>query len=220
MDLSINKIVERWFRHVMYVFTAIILVFFQIPFNFVIEKTKDVTGAEAILEATLKMLPDSIRPISFLSVVIFLGLIVYTTCIVIKIIKKSTNLSINRFILWYCFLPILFNSIFIALISLIGIHCLQIKNTKIWHPFIGNVFLQMAILLFFVPMNYRMRLKHLFDVFSTWIKRWKWKITIILIALALFFCINHIWIREIISPVGQNFIDRFNCLKMFKILKL
>ncbi|MBU1912169.1 MAG: hypothetical protein KKB22_01370 [Candidatus Omnitrophica bacterium] len=194
MDKSVKKIVRRWFRHIAYVFTAITIVFFNLSFGDSVRTHTEnykVTGCDELLKAFLTAIRDSARSIVFLLIFIFLCLVVYTTYALVRIIRKKSSLC---FKLWACPLLILFNSIFIAMISLLDVHCLtgpNVGNAKVWHPFIGNICLQIVSLIFIVL---GLRLKRLARFFT---------ITFIsILTLVVWGWINYILLKEtIILPI-------------------
>lgn len=209
MDISnsrlgqIKKIVRRWTRHVIYVFVAIVIVFFNLSFAKIIEElTVDsgLTGYPKLWEQFLMALPSATKPIVFLLIPIFICLILYTIYTIIRITKRIPYQSINnRSICFYYFLLAFFNSGFVALICLIGIHCLQAKNTNVSTLLLQNFSFQLLIISYSIIF---------LDIRKIVYKRIVSVIICSIILIILINC-NKIWVHEIIKPAVVDLINRF-----------
>lgn len=121
---QINKIFRTWLRNVIFVFTGILIVFFNLPFSKKLEeyatnKNLLLLGYDEVLKSFSKATIESSLYIAFLLMPIFLCLIFYNSYIIIRIVKKNFYTAFSLSILFYYVILILTNSVLSGLICYI-----------------------------------------------------------------------------------------------------
>lgn len=200
---QIKKIFRRWFKHIAYVFTAIIIVFFNLHFgNIVRDNINSFKNQDyiSVLKAFKFGLQECIKPIAFLVIPVLLCLAVYTNYVIIRMLKRSSKLDFNWSNFVSYFILVLSNCIFSGLICFIGNIWLDYKISILFFMFI--IFC-VFILLIFLVMHSRLLIKER--------KLPPKYISLIIVALMVtLFILNIHWIYITVAPIIRYFLDPSN----------
>jgi len=214
-----KKIFWTWFKHMMYVFVTIIVVFFNTSFGRVLEllmgdpfyKNLKVQAYETRVKWFWEAFTTSIANIAFFLIFLLLFLLFYTICVIIRIVKRIVHLPFNWTIGYLLFWLILASSIFSGLVCYIS-HSLGCNYTAkgflfdiIWR----NLWLQSIIILstlliykslstikwkyFYPPWIQKIQIQLIIRSWYLAIKAEKKKIVLVLF-VGLLFCFLIYWI--------------------------